>query len=202
MSDTKFDELEEAYGIPAVHLLRGVLYRDQTDAWNLLLRHRLRLEAYFQPLRLQLFIDEAEGYAYLRQQIDEEDDFPRLMSRRRLTYPQTLLLLLLRKRLLEFEAAGNESRLVLSEGEMIDMVRLYWADSGTNERKREDQVVATIKKLVTFKFLSPIKQEKDKYELRRIIKAYLPAEDIATMLDTLQKYHRERFGQEEENEVI
>lgn len=187
---------ETAFGVPAVHLLRGVLYRDQTAAWELLLRHRLRLEEYFNPLHLQLFVDEAEGYAYLRQRVEAEDDFPRLMSRRRLTYPQTLLLVLLRKRLLEFESTGNETRLVLSSQDIVEMVRLYWSDVGTNERKREDQIMTAIKKLETFKFLNPLKQEKDRYEVRHILKTYLPADELADMLGRLQKYHRQHFGED------
>ncbi|MEL7159879.1 MAG: DUF4194 domain-containing protein, partial [Bacteroidota bacterium] len=52
------------FGAAAVYLLRGILYRDRADAWDQLLRHRKGLEDYFATLRLQLFVDEAEGYAY------------------------------------------------------------------------------------------------------------------------------------------
>ena len=189
------------FGHAAVHLLRGVLYRDRTDAWEQLLRYRGRLETYFNVLRLDLFIDEAEGYAYLRQREESEtEDFPRLMSRRTLSYPQTLLLVLLRKRLMEFEAAGDESRLVLSEADIIDLVRGYWDELETNERKREDQIVSGIKKLVAFQFLEELKGEKGRYAVRRIIKAYLPVEELLRIADTLRDYHRERFGAGQEVE--
>jgi hypothetical protein len=184
-----------SFGPAAVHLLRGVLYRDRADVWEQLLRYRGRLEEYFDVLGLNLFVDEAEGYAYLRQREEPEtDDFPRLMSRRSLSYPQTLLLVLLRKRLMEFESAGDESRLVLSEADLIDLVRSYWDELDTNERKREDQIVSSIKKLVAFQFLEELKGEKGRYAVRRIIKAYLPVEELARITDTLRDYHRERFG--------
>lgn len=184
-------------GKPAVFLLRGILYREQTEAWNLLLRYRGRLESYFETLGLILLVDEAEGYAYLRQYADTEDasdtdDFPRLMSRRKLSYPITLLLVLLRKRLLEFETQGNESRLVVSEREMIDLMRIYWSELETNERKREDQLTTHIKKLVTYGFIKPLKAEEGNYEVKNILKAYVPIEELKTILERLQDYAREK----------
>lgn len=186
------------FGAAAVHLLRGVLYRDHTDAWEQLLRHHGALTDYFAPLRLQLFVEEDEGYAYLRQREEDEEGFPRLMSRRRLSYPQTILLVLLRKRLLAFEAAGDESRLILSGQEMVDMMRTYWDELATNERKREESVEQAIKKLVNYSFLRPIKDERDRYEVRRMLKAYLPVEELKRIYDTLRDYHRHHFGTTEE----
>ena len=54
---------------------------------------------------LILIIDEPEGYAYLRARPETEGDegakIPRLMSRRSLSLPVSLLLALLRKKLAE-----------------------------------------------------------------------------------------------------
>ncbi|MEM9835978.1 MAG: DUF4194 domain-containing protein [Bacteroidota bacterium] len=188
------------FGAAAVYLLRGILYHDRQPAWEQLLRHRRGLEDYFSVLGLQLFVEEAEGYAYLRQrdEVPGDADFPRLMSRRNLSYPQTILLVLLRKRLLAFEAAGDDSRLVLSGQDMIDMMRAYWNELDTNERKREEAVISAVKKLVLFNFLRPIKGERDRYEVRRILTAYLPVEELKNIEDTLRNYHRERFGKTEE----
>lgn len=185
----------EEFGIPAVYLLRGILYRHQEDAWNLLLRHRARLQEYFTPLDLELIVDEGEGYSYLRQRSrDQETDnnFPRLMSRRTLSYPITLLLVLLRKRLLEFEAEGSETRLVVSLSDIVEMMRIYWAELDTNERKREDQLQLHIKKLVLYGFLKPLKAEKDRFEVGRILKAFVPIEKLNEILDKLKSYAQER----------
>lgn len=190
---------EQAYptefGVAAVYLLRGILYRDQEQAWAVLIRYRGRLEEYFTVLGLQLIIDEPEGYAYLRQYQAEEaaqeelpEDFPSLMSRRRLSYPLTLLLVLLRKRLLEFEMAGNDTRLVLSQQDMVEMMRIYEDSLTSNERKREDLIVKYIKKLATYGFLTPMKAEEDRYEVNRIIKAFLPIDVLKEVADKLRIY--------------
>lgn len=186
---------QEEFGLPAVYLLKGVLYRQQEEAWNLLLRYRARLQEYFAVLGLELLVEEGEGYAYLRQHNQEEtetDKFPRLMSRRRLSYPITLLIVLLRKRLLEFEAEGSEARLVLSQADIIEMMRIYWKEQDTNERKREDLLQQHIKKLTTYGFLNPLKAEKDRYEVNTILKAYVPIEKLNEILKRLKNYAAER----------
>ena len=67
-------------------------------------------------LGLELVLDEAEGYAFLRSRPESEDDgnskLPRLVARRPLSFPVSLLLALLRKKLAEFDAGGGETRLV------------------------------------------------------------------------------------------
>ncbi len=149
MSETS--EQAAKFGAAAVYLLRGILYRDRTHEWEQLLRHRRGLEDYFTTLSLQLFVDEAEGYAYLRQtEAGEAEDFPRLMSRRNLSYPQTILLVLLRKRLVEFEASGEDSRLVLSGQEMLDMMRVYWGDLDAHGLQIVNQLRSHFPHLQTF----------------------------------------------------
>lgn len=183
------------FGTAAVQLLRGILYREQAKAWEGLIRYRGRLEEYFAVLGLKLLVDEAEGYAYLRQyQLEEAaekelpEDFPSLISRRRLSYSHTLMLVLLRKRLLEFEMAGSDTRLVLSQRDIVEMMRIYENSLSTNERKREDLIVKYIKRLVDYGFLVPMKTEQDRYEVNRIIKAFLPIDELKQIADKLKTY--------------
>ena len=51
-----------------VHLFRGVIYRDQDAArWRDLVGLQAAARDYVRVLGLELVIDEAEGYAFLRQ---------------------------------------------------------------------------------------------------------------------------------------
>jgi hypothetical protein len=162
------------------------------------MRYQKVLREYFGQMYLELIIDEAEGYAYLRQRAAEEDElgkmveFPRLMSRRKLSYPLSLMLVLLRKRMLEFEMAGDDARLVLSQREIIDMMRAYWDELETNERKRVDQTIQHIKRLESYGFLHALKSEQEVYEVNRILKAYIPLEKLKEMLEKLGAYALER----------
>ena len=69
-----------------------------------------RVRDYVTVLGLDLVLDEAEGYAFLRSRPnldgDPETSLPRLVARRPLSFPVSLLLALLRKKLAE--ATGGE----------------------------------------------------------------------------------------------
>jgi Uncharacterized protein conserved in bacteria C-term(DUF2220)/Domain of unknown function (DUF4194) len=69
-----------------VQLMKGAVYRDMHDkAWHHLLQLQPRVRDYVEVLGVQVVIDEAEGYAFLRQRpIGEDDDqqIPRLIPRR------------------------------------------------------------------------------------------------------------------------
>ena len=88
----------------AVALLRGVVERRADEAlYQTICAQEQALKEYFHRLGLLLTVDAADEYAYLRQ--DEASGVPRLMARTQLSYPLSLLLLLLRKRLGEAQMA-------------------------------------------------------------------------------------------------
>ena len=76
-------------------------------------------------LGLELIVDEAEGYAYLRQRaaVEGEAELPRLVARRPLGFQVSLLLVLLRKKLAESDAQGDGTRIILSREQIADVVR-------------------------------------------------------------------------------
>lgn len=183
----------EEYGIPVVHLLRGVLYRTQENAWSLLLQYHHRIKDYLDAIGLDLHINDADGYAFVKQKEipDEFQEFyPRLMQKRPLSYMPTLLCVLLRKRLLESDQAGTETRVIVSIEQIKEMVRVFQSTS-TNERKQEDKIESAIKRLVDFGFLIELKNEKEKYEVSRILNAYMDIEKLKEVQAKLANYRKE-----------
>lgn len=196
MSEIKY---MEAHGIPVVHLLRGVLYRTQENAWNLLLQNRHRVKEYLDVIGLDLHVNDADGYAFAKQKdIPEEfqEFYPRLMQRRPLSYMPTLLCVLLRKRLLEADQSGTEIRVVVSLDQIVEMVRVFQASS-TNERRQEDKITTAVKRLIDFGFLIELKSEKEKYEVSRILNAYMDIEKLKEVQARLERY---RKGETEDGE--
>ena len=91
---------------------RGVVYRDeQPRVWVSLLRLEPRVRDQVALFGLELVLDEAEGFAYVRQREPEEGEeaLPRLVPRRPLGYMVSLLLALLRKKLAEHDATGGRN---------------------------------------------------------------------------------------------
>ncbi len=164
--------------IPLIALLKGVVYADQSaEVWQQLLDRQAAVGDYVATLGLDLIVDEAEGYAFLRQlpADDETDALPRLMARRQLSYPVSLLLALLRKKLAEHDAGGGEVRLVLARDDIVELLRLFLPDSA-NEAKLVDRVGMDINKAVEMGFLRKLRGQDDQFEVRRILKAYVDAQ--------------------------
>lgn len=173
-----------------ISLLKGVVYRDGDEAsWQALLELQIRVREYVAVLGLELLLDEAEGCAYLRQRVAEggQPELPRLVPRRQLSYPVSLLLVLLRKKLVELDAGGGETRLVLTGAEIVDLMRVF-LDGATNEARALDRVEAHINKVVELGFLRRLRGREDEYEVRRILKAFVDAQWLGDVNERLNAY--------------
>ncbi|MGE0383239.1 MAG: DUF4194 domain-containing protein [Gammaproteobacteria bacterium] len=190
-----------------VHLLKGVLYREDDERlWAHLLRLQARVRDHASLLLLDLVIDEAEGYAFLKGRPDADESegaprLPRLIARRPLSYPVSLLLALLRRRMAEFDAGGGDTRLVLQREEIAELMRVFLPD-GTNEARLVDQVDSTIAKVVDLGFLRRLKPaagsgqpaDRGHYEVRRILKAFVDAQWLAEFDARLEVYRTALAG--------
>jgi hypothetical protein len=164
--------------VPLIALMRGVIYRDDDEMlWQWLLDQQARIRDYVAVLGLEPIIDEGEGYAFLRQHppAEGETELPRLVPRRQLSYPVSLLLALLRKRLAEFDAAGGETRLILSREDMFEMIRLFLPATG-NEARLMDRLDAHINKVVDMGLLRRLRGQTDQFEVGRILKSFVDAQ--------------------------
>jgi hypothetical protein len=188
-----------------VPLLRGVLYQEtEPKQWSHLLNLQARVRDYVAVLGLELVLDEAEGYAYLQsRQVDEADgapgeQIPRLVPRRPLSFQVSLLLALLRKKLLEFDSVGGGTRLVLSRDEVVELVRVFLPET-SNEARLTEQIETQLNKIAEMGFVRRLKGEATgsgnsgagqpaMYEVRRILKAFVDAQWLAEFDTRLAAY--------------
>src|SRR5258708_37038389 len=108
--------------------MKGVAFAEADPGlWQSLLGLHARVRDHIAVLGLELILDEAEGYAYLRQRPtpDGEPELPRLVPRRQLGYPVSLLLVLLRKKLAEFDAVSGGTRLILGREAILGLILLF-----------------------------------------------------------------------------
>lgn len=188
-----------------IGLLKGVQYREQDERqWAALLNLQARVRDYMAVLNLDLVLDEAEGYAFLKSRPEPAEDdpaprLPRLVARRPLSFPVSLLLALLRKKLAEFDAGGGDTRLVLSRDDIVELVRVFLPD-GPNEAKLIDQIETTLNKVVELGFLHKLKPASSgatgpaHYEVRRILKAFVDAQWLAEFDARLAVYQSALSG--------
>lgn len=189
-----------------IPLLKGVIYRGEVSKsnagqWNDLLALQARVRDYVAVLGLELVLDEAEGYAFLRSHERDEVSagVPRLIARRPLTFPVSLLLALLRKKLAEFDAGGGQEggdRLVLARDEVVELLRVFLPES-SNEAQLMDRVDAYINKVVELGFLRRLRTsgQSASFEVRRILKAYVDAQWLAEFDARLAAYRQQLTGE-------
>ena len=182
-----------------IPLLKGVIYRaDDAAHWSTLLQLQGRVRDHVAVLGLELMLDEAEGYAFLRSRPEPEDDaapkLPRLVARRPLSFPVSLLLALLRKKLAEFDAAGGDTRLILSREQVLELLRVFLPE-GSNEARLIDQVDAHLNRIVDLGFVRRLRGQNAMFEVQRILKAFVDAQWLADFDARLAAYRVQLEGE-------
>jgi hypothetical protein len=188
-----------------ITLLKGVIYREDDERlWSALMSLQHHVRDYMAVIGLDLLLDDAEGYAFLRGRSDQEDDenahrLPRLIARRPISFPVSLLLALLRKKLAESDATGGDTRLILTRDEIVEQVRVFLPDS-SNEAKLIDQIETHINKIVELGFLRKLKASGagSGFEVRRILKAFVDAQWLADFDAQLTAYRAHLEGKTDE----
>ena len=184
-----------------IHLLKSVIYRNGDERqWAALLKLQARVRDYVAVLGLELVLDEAEGYAFLRAKSVTDEDapkLPRLVARRPLSFQVSLLLALLRKKLAEFDAGGGDTRLILSRDAIAELIRVF-LPAGSNESRLMEQTETQLNKIMELGFVRRLKVTEDGaserdarepvYEVRRILKAFVDAQWLADFDQRLAAY--------------
>ena len=175
-----------------IALMKGVTQREADPAlWQALLVQEGPVRDYVAVLGLELRLDEMEGFAYLAQrpQVDGEPELPRLVPRRQLSYPVSLLLALLRKKLVEFDATSGERRLIVDREQIVDMIRVFLPETA-NQARLEDRIDGHIKRIVELGFLRPLRGQANTFEVQRILKAFVDAQWLTGLAERLEDYRK------------
>ncbi|BBO80361.1 hypothetical protein DSCO28_09270 [Desulfosarcina ovata subsp. sediminis] len=177
-------------GPVVIRLMKGVVYRDEQETtWQDLMLLQSQVRDYVQVIGLTLVLDETDGYAYLHQGDADADGetLPRLMQRRPLSYPVSLLCVLLRKKLVEADVGGEEPRVVLTRDQMADMMRVFLKDQ-PNEARIVDRIDTYINKVAELGFLRRFKKDTGTFEVRRILKSLVDATWLIQLDEKLEAY--------------
>lgn len=172
-------ELSNAY----ISLLKGVIIKENKEKiWDTILNYRNQIEDYFRQLGLTLKLYEEEGYCYLQQiEDDETDNLLKLVPKVSLSLHLSLLLVSLRKYMLESTANGDE-KIVISKEEIFIKMKNYLKET-SNEIKQEKEIISYIKKVEDMKFIRKLKNSDNKYEILRLLASFVDAQ----WLDDLDK---------------
>ena len=174
-----------------VMLLKGLFYKsDDEKAWNELIENSFGIiKDYFEVIGLEAVIDESEGYAYLQNIVHDEDEeaVPKLIRNRELSYKVSLLCVLLRKRMVDFDMQSDDAKAIITLDDMKEMMLLFM-DRKTDEVKMVKEIENSIKKVQELGFLRAMKNQEGLYEIKRSIKAFVDAQWLDEFSQRLQEY--------------
>lgn len=172
-------------------LLKGIFYKeDNVKAWAELIENSFSvIEEYFEVIGLELLIDESEGYAYLKSKVYEDDSFapPKLIQKRELSYKVSLLCVILRKEIVDFDMQNESTKVVISK-EDIQKELLLYLPQNYNEVKVYKEIDATIKKVQELGFLKKLQNKEENYEIKRSLKAFVDASWLNDFDKKLKEY--------------
>ena len=185
------------YSLSLITLLKGIVYSYQKDVWENLLQYETDLKKYVAVMGLELYLDISEGYAYLRQHptIEGEPELPRLSEKRQLNFYNSLLLLVLRKYLLEHDAQGGSLRSIITREEMVNRAKVFLPTS-PDEAKQHDKIMTAINKIAELGFLRKLEDAGQNYEIHRILKGFVNADVVDETLKKLQQFASEQKNAE------
>lgn len=202
LSSTKPKKLEQnvAYSSVLIKLLQGSIVADEKKYWESLLIYQDAIRDYFSTLNLQLHLSMEDGYAFLKQsrqdatvsdaegeaiegdEVEEDDTFsaavPSLVRRMPLSFEVSLLCVLLREALEQFDSrVSDDHRLVLHRTDIYELLKLFYEEK-TDETKQVKRFDSLINKVTELGFLKELKGNQHSFEVKRIIKAQVDAEKL------------------------
>ena len=186
-------KLVAPYAPVVIKLLQGPVYHDEA-VWNILLQYAEQVKLYCAQLGLELQMHEEDGFAYLRQPELEDDEghpveLPRLTRRIPLTYNVSLLCVLLREQLLQFETNSLESITCILTKEQLYELLLPILPEQTNELLVRNKADALIEQVISLGFLKRRPNLGPEYfEVRRILKAKISVDQLVELKERLKGY--------------
>jgi hypothetical protein len=177
-----------------IQLMKGVVYESENPKiWQDLINLQNQVRDYLKVINVRLMLSEDEGFAWLsnRSERSEDDEslqaLPKLISKRELSYPVSLLLVLFRQKLLEHDSSDASTVLVLEKEEIAQSLGVFFNDSG-NEVKFQKQLDSHLNKIVELGFIRKLRNSNNKYEIKRIIASFIDAEWLNKMDALLEEY--------------
>ena len=177
--------------IAIILLLKGIFYKSDNEKAFFEMVHNsyAAIVEYLDTIALELLIDENDGYAYLKNKIYEEDQqaLPKLLSTRELSYKVSLLCVLLRKKMVDFDMQNDNAKAIITKDDIIQEV-LFFLDAKFNEVKIQKDIESTIKKVEELGFLKKLKTTQDVYEIKSSLKSFINASWLDDFDTKLQEY--------------
>jgi hypothetical protein len=182
-----------------IKLLKGPVEYIEKNTWEKLLQYKSELAVFVQQLGLTLVLDEEDGYAYVKHTISEEDDDAAVswMQRRSFTYDESVLLVLLRDMMAEFEVGEATSReLIKKRREIKEYAELFFKENASRVKfiRELDRLIDRVEENG---FIDKMENndilDEQKFRIKKIIKARVDGEILDQFKQQLEEHAVKRI---------
>ena len=196
-----------------VRLLNGPIYQEDLDLWGRLGAEWDRIKSHFFDMGLEVARDDAAGYAFVRHTEESEEELedwedvasaplPRVLRRTRLSYHQTIFMVILREELMRFEQEQEEGDHLYRSAQDLREIMIPYYPEMHDEKKVHRQISGMITKFEEWGILKKVRDKDDGlYRVERIIKAKLPPDKLTEVRDQIRRRSPEIEEEMEEDDV-
>lgn len=178
------------YSKAIVKLLKGIVEIEDVS-WNDILLYQSEIQDYISVIGLELIIKKEEGFAFLKQMKLDDDRTINLTSRRKLGFEVSVVLIILRQMLEDFEmdTALVSNELYVSVADIREEAELFLPEK-FNRVKFLKEMDTYIDRAVQLGYLIEAKRTdtETRYKIHRIIKEKITLDDLVEFKNKLNDY--------------
>lgn len=179
------------YGYAVVRLLKGPVEHTDTKIWEAILNYQSDIQKYFSHIGLELIVKRDEGFAYVKQLVDDEGKTIGLVPRQQLGFEISVILIILRQMLEEFDSNLDElyaTERFVSADELKERIELFLPER-FNRVKLLNEIDAYLNRIVNLGFLKVVKRDNvNLYQIHRVIKEKVTLDQLQDFKNKLQEY--------------
>lgn len=185
------DSIIASYGRTVVRLLKGPVEMTDTKAWEDILNYQSEINKYLMNIGIELIVKRDEGFAYIKQIVDDEDKTTGLIPRQQLGFEISVILIILRQMLEEFDSNMDElysTECFVRADDLKERIEIFLPER-FNRVKLLSEIDTYITRLVSLGYLKLIKRDNvNTYQIHRIIKEKVTLDKLQEFKDKLQEY--------------
>ena len=183
--------MKEPYSKAIVHLLKKTVEKN-SPVWKDIINYTQEIQNYLSIIGLTLIVKEDEGFAYLKQDSENDDTKINLVPRKSVGFEISIILIVLRQILEDYDNNPTETYSmdkVISHKEIKEEVGLFLPEK-YDKAKLERDLDNYIKRIVDLGYLKELNQHNDekRYRIHRIIKEKVTIDDLALFKERLAEY--------------
>jgi len=179
------------YSKAIVKLLKQPIENNQS-LWQDILNYQVEIQNYVNLIGLELVLKKDEGFAYLRELEDREGNTLGLVSKRKIGFEASIILVVLRQSLDEFDQNPTQfdvSEKFITSQEIKEEVELFLPET-YNKVKLLKDLETNIRRIVDLGYLKEIDKNEfeTKYQIHRIIKEKVSLDQLQEFKNKLEAY--------------